>query len=45
MIWFVSCFQAQSERLIHGWMTVRGVVRLQIFRHEFSAVDHRAIIL
>jgi hypothetical protein len=45
MVWFVSCFWAQSERSFQQWMTARSVVRLQIIRQNLPATKRRAIIL
>jgi hypothetical protein len=45
IVWFVSCFWAQLERLFQGWMTVLSMVRLQFIRQNLSALKGRAIIL
>jgi hypothetical protein len=45
IVWFVSCFSAQSERLFQEWMTGRETSRLQIYYEKFSEQEKDAIIL
>jgi hypothetical protein len=45
MVWFVSCFWAQLERLFQEWMTVFSAVWLQIIRQNPPAPKRPDIIL
>jgi hypothetical protein len=45
IVWFVSCFSAQLERLFQEWMTRVPAARLQIYREKFPPPGPAVIIL
>jgi hypothetical protein len=45
IVWFVSCFQRDLERLFQGWMTGKRAARLQISFEDFFPAKNARIIL